>query len=60
MREMLEFQRYVYEVTADVDDWRITKQFESDVTLPKNEVARKAYDLFGLHAKLIGYKLRTI
>ncbi|WP_208592317.1 hypothetical protein [Gracilibacillus suaedae] len=57
---MLEFQKYLYTVVAEVDEWTIEKTFESDVTLPKNEVARRGFDLFGLNAKLIGYKMKTI
>ncbi|WP_018931333.1 hypothetical protein [Gracilibacillus lacisalsi] len=57
---MLGFQKYLYTVVAEIDGWTIEKTFESDVTLPKNEVARRGFDLFGLNAKLIGYKMKTI
>lgn len=56
---MLAFKSYLYEITAIVDGWQMTKTIESETTLPKNEIKRLGYDLFGLHAKLIGFKMRT-
>lgn len=56
---MLEFENHLYEIVADVEGWQITKQIQSDITLSKNEVARLGHDLFGLNAKLIGYRLRV-
>ncbi|MDX8046627.1 hypothetical protein SH601_11610 [Gracilibacillus sp. S3-1-1] len=57
---MLGFQKYLYTVVAEVDGWTLDKTIESDVTLPKNEVAKRGFELFGINAKLIGYKMKTI
>jgi len=55
---MLKFKNNIYEVTAEIDGWWVTKQIESEVMLPKEEIAKLGYDLFGSNAKLIGYKVR--
>ncbi|WP_157967887.1 hypothetical protein [Paraliobacillus sp. X-1268] len=53
---MFGFRNYIYEILAEVDNWRCIRILESETELSTEEVKQQAMELFeGDNVKLIGY-----